>query len=55
MLVEMSAIGHDLEPNTTNCTDPTEVRHVIVEDDDSRRVSLFCHPFCSPPGRSCES
>lgn len=41
MLVEMSAIGHDLEPNTTNCTDPTEVRHVIGEDDDPRRFSLF--------------
>jgi len=41
MLVEMPAIGHDLEPNTTNCTDPTEVRHVIGEDDDPRRFSLF--------------
>jgi hypothetical protein len=41
MLVEMRAIGHDLEPNTTNCTDPTALRHVIGEDDGSRRFSLF--------------
>jgi len=37
MLVEMPAI----ELNITNCTDPTEVRHVIGEDDDHRRFSLF--------------
>jgi hypothetical protein len=41
ILVEMPAIGHDLEPNTTNCTDPTEVRHEIGEDDDPRLFSLF--------------
>jgi hypothetical protein len=41
MLGEMSAFGHDLEPNTANCDNPTEVRHVIGEEDDPRRFSLF--------------
>lgn len=41
MLVARPAIGRDLEPNTTNCTDPTEVRDVIGGDDDPRRFSLL--------------
>lgn len=47
MMVAMPAIGHDLEPNKTNCTDPMEVRQVIGGDDVRRRFSLFA--ICSVP------